>query len=283
MQFDYICIGHVSVDLLEDGQRRPGGTALYAGLQAARLGLRTLILTRGVPAEVEAMLAPWAAELELRVQPSAETTTLATAGRGAERSQRLLAWAGPIETEERLECAILHLAPVARELPERWPAGGTLRGLTPQGLARSLPAAGGPIRCSPPTAGAVSQAGTIDALVISEQERASCAPLLERALAGGALLAVTAGEQPTSILRPGAAEALELPVSEVAEPVDDIGAGDVFAAALFVGLAEGRSATQAAALGGAAAAIRLRAEGPQAIGHRARVEAALAEAPPGRP
>jgi hypothetical protein len=42
---------------------------------------------------------------------------------GAARSQRLLAWAGPIESTERtLDCAILHLAPVADELPERWPA-----------------------------------------------------------------------------------------------------------------------------------------------------------------
>jgi 1D-myo-inositol 3-kinase len=274
LQFDYISVGHVTVDVLEDGSRRPGGTALYATLQAARLGLRALILTRGVPGEIEGMLEPWATELELRVQPAGETTTLATAWQGAERTQRLLAWAGPIETDPQLACAILHLAPVAAELPERWPQGGRLLGLTPQGLARSRPEPGEAVRPTPPGAAVLDQAGRADVIVISEQERGVCAALIERAQAAGALIAVTAGAQPATILPPGV-ELIELPVHTVECPADDLGAGDVYAAALFTALAEGRSPAQAGALANAAAALRMQGVGAQAIAGRAQIEAIL--------
>ena len=43
----------------------------------------------------------------------------------------------------------------------------------------------------------------------------------------------------------------------VAEPSDDLGAGDVFAAAFFIALHEGHSPARAAAYGNAAAAIRI--------------------------
>ena len=47
MQFDYTTVGHVTIDVLDDGSRRAGGTAFYSALQAARLGRRALIVTRG--------------------------------------------------------------------------------------------------------------------------------------------------------------------------------------------------------------------------------------------
>jgi len=277
LQFDYIAVGHVTVDVLEDGSRRPGGTALYAALQAARLGLQALILTRGAPAEIESMLEPWAGELELRVQPAAATTTLATSGQGAERSQRLLAWAGPIVTEEELECAILHLAPVAAELPERWPRGGRLLGLTAQGLARGHPAPGGVLRAAAPDAATLAQADRADVVVISEQERGVCAELIERARAAGALIAVTDGGRPSTILAPGGTP-IELAVHQLGSPADDLGAGDVYAAALFTALAEGRGPAQAGSLANTAAAMRMRGLGPNAIAERAEIEARLQQA-----
>ncbi len=278
MQVDYTAIGHVTVDLLEDGSRQPGGTVLYSALQASRLGLRSLIVTRGVPGEIEELLTPWAAELELRVEPAAQTTTLATSGQGAGRSQRLLAWAGPIAPPESLDCAVLHLAPVANELPEQWPTGGRLVGLTPQGLLRSWPPEGGTVVPSPPSAGAIAQARDVHAIVISETEREACAELLDGARAAGALIAVTAGDQPVRILAPGS-EPIELPVRRVADPCDDLGAGDCYAAALFTGLAEGRSSTDAAMFASAAATMRMLGPGPQAVGTRAAIEATIAPAP----
>ncbi len=133
LQFDYTVTGHVTIDVLADGTRRPGGSAFYSALQAARLGLRTLILTQGVPREIEELLEPYAGELELRVTPARHTTTLLTSGWGRSRIQRVLAWAGPMDRELKLDTEILHLAPVARESLARWSARNTFVGLTPRG------------------------------------------------------------------------------------------------------------------------------------------------------
>src|SRR5258708_2380314 len=119
-----------------DGERRPGGTALYGALQAARLGLSATIVTRGAEQEIAAMLAPFAAELELIVQPAEATTTLATAGIGEERRQRLQSWAGPVALDRLPQAEILHLAPVAAELAGRAQGAWPFVRLTPQGLAR---------------------------------------------------------------------------------------------------------------------------------------------------
>ena len=49
----------------------------------------------------------------------------------------MLAWAGPLPPDIVLDSAILHLAPVARELPRRWHAHARFVGLTPRGCCAS--------------------------------------------------------------------------------------------------------------------------------------------------
>ncbi len=281
LQFDYTTIGHVTIDVFEDGSRRAGGTAFYSALQAARLGRRALIVTRGRASEIEALLEPYRDELALRVLPAEHTTTLRTSGTGARRSQRVLAWAGPIAEELVLDTAILHLAPVARESPGSWRGRARFVGLTPQGLARQWSAPGGEITQARPTRAAAAVAGRCDALVVNEHERVSCARLIATAGAAGAVVAVTAGAHPNTILAPGG-EALELDVPALEDPVDDLGAGDVFAAAFFIALSDGRSPRDAAGFANAAAAVRMRGAGAGAIGDREAIDARLSRAGLGR-
>jgi len=115
LHFDYTTVGHVTIDVLEDGSTQPGGAAFYSALQAARLGLSAQIFTRGNEREIEELLQPYRDELELRIQPARQTTTLQTSGHGESRSQRVLAWAGPIAEDLDFDTSILHLAPVARK------------------------------------------------------------------------------------------------------------------------------------------------------------------------
>jgi sugar/nucleoside kinase (ribokinase family) len=68
---------------------------------------------------------------------------------------------------------------------------------------------------------------------------------------------------------------LQTPVVALEAPVEDLGAGDVYAAALFVALAEGREPYDAAAFAGAAAAVRMMGRGVGAIGDRAAIERRL--------
>jgi 1D-myo-inositol 3-kinase len=282
LHFDYTTIGHVTIDVLDDGSRRAGGTAFYSALQAARLGLRARIVTRGVPGEIEALLELYREELELTVQPAPQTTTLRTLDAGSERSQRVLAWAGPIDEELELDTAILHLAPVACETPGRWrtaPAGhAPFVGLTPQGLVRDWSGPDGQIARVAPVGAAAAVAadvaGRCDAIVVNEHERASCAALIAAARGGGAVVAVTAGAGPNTILTADGEE-LELEVPALERPLDDLGAGDVFAAAFFIALSEGRSPRDGAAFANAAAAVRISGSGAGAIGARDQIEARL--------
>jgi pfkB family carbohydrate kinase len=272
--------------VLDDGSRRAGGSALYSALQAARLGLRARVITRGVPAEIERLLAPHRHELELAIQPAPHTTTLRTFGSGAERSQRVLAWAGPIDAHVALDTAILHLAPVAREIPAEPPRERPpFVGLTPQGLVREWSQPDGHIAHVPPGSSAAREASALaagcDAIVVSEHERASCTELIASASTAGALVAVTAGAAPNTIHTPDG-YALELDVPALDAPLEDLGAGDVFAAAFFIALSERRSPPDAVAFANAAAAVRMCGSGAGAIGGRAQIEARLSRVRPRR-
>jgi sugar/nucleoside kinase (ribokinase family) len=281
----------VTIDVLPDGRRRPGGTALYSALQAARLGLEATIVTRGREDEMQELLAPFSGELELIVEPAPATTTLQTTGSGEQRRQRMLAWAGPMAgpvpagwaPEGAESGAILHLAPVAAELTER-PAGEwRFAGLTPQGLLRAWNQDGDEVVQRALPAETLPLFERCGALVLSRQERGACEPGLEVARRGGALVAVTAGPGTTVLLAGHESPAVEISVSPVRGIVDDLGAGDVYAAALFVALAEGSAPERAAALAGTAAALRLAGSGPQAIGGRREIEAQAASAAPSSP
>jgi sugar/nucleoside kinase (ribokinase family) len=273
----------VTVDVIAaDGSRRPGGGAFYSALQAARLGLRTLIVTQGLAPEIEALLEPYRGELELHIIPAPATTTLRTSWSGTQRTQRVLAWAGPIVETVAVDTQILHFAPVARESTAEWRGHADFVGLTPQGLARAWDEGGktgGEIVMAPlPT-----DRSSLDrllppglcAVVLSEHERAACAPLLAPAAARGAVLAVTAGEGATSIYLPdGGVTQVQAPA--VAHARDDLGAGDVFAAAFFIFLHGGHSPERAAGYANAAAAIRVEGTGADAIGDRRAIEARVA-------
>ncbi len=291
MRADYTTVGHVTVDVLADGSHRPGGTALYSALQAARLGLRALIHTRGAPDEIEALLAPWRDELELEIEPAAQTTTLQTHGHGAARRQRVLAWAGPIQHPPPFDSEIVHLAPVAGELdltsvPARGlvsvPARGLasvpargLVGLTPQGLVRSWSERRPELTRGLPSPESIDLARRCGAIVLSEQEREVCAGLIEAATGAGAVIAITAGAAATTLLAAGA-EPQRVAVDAITQPVDDLGAGDVFASAFFVAFHEGSSPAESAAFASAAASARMLGDGPGAIALRAAIEARVA-------
>jgi hypothetical protein len=303
-RYDYVTVGHVTRDVIEDRVdgtvSQPGGGAFYSALQAARLGLCTLIVTQGNPQEMNALLEPFSGELDLCVIPTKYTTTLSTRGSGAQRSQRLLAWAGPIVEPLTLDAKILHLAPVARETPLSWQGQADFVGLTPQGLVRYWGPAedvslvqldSGSLLGDIPLSGqaCATLAGDIapvdldpqllperfSAAVISEEECRSCQALFTVARRAGAYVAVTAGSRPATVHlpMPAAGSIVQTELPRLVELRDDLGAGDVFAAAFFVALSEGRGPREAATFANTAATLRIAGAGPGAIGERAQIEA----------
>jgi len=269
VRFDYTTVGHVTVDVMPDGLRRPGGSAFYSALQAARLGRRALVLTRGAGQEIEELLAPWRGELSLRLQEAPCTTSLATSGIGRGRAQRMLAWAGEMTAEADVDTAVLHLAPVARETPAQWRGQASFVGLTPQGLLRTWSRPGERIVLAPLTPAQLP--ARCDAAVLNALERPYCEVLWRTR----ATIAVTDEGAPTELRPPGEEKPVRIEVPGVERMRDDMGAGDVFAAAFFIALAEGRSARAATAFANAAAAVRLSGVGPEAVGDRAAIEARM--------
>jgi sugar/nucleoside kinase (ribokinase family) len=273
-RFDYTTVGHVTADVTADGSRRAGGTAFYSALQAARLDQRALIITRGVAREIEELLEPYRRELELLILPAPQTTVLATSGAGAGRTQRLLAWAGVIADDLAIDTSILHIAPVARETPTSWRGHADFVGLTPQGLVRSWAAVGEEMGHVPLARAQLPE--RCDAIVISDVEYDSCAWITSEPSGRprDVTVAVTAASAPTSVHLPSGA-VTHVPVPAIGRVRDDLGAGDVFAAAFFVSLRAGRSAGEAVAFANAAAALRIAGDGASAIARRAAIEARL--------
>jgi sugar/nucleoside kinase (ribokinase family) len=282
--YDYLAVGHVTIDVIADRPGGPveqvGGGAFYSALQAARLGLRALIVTRGVPDAIETMVAPYRSQvgsgggrLDVTVLPAPVTTTLLTTGVGPKRRQQVKSWAGPIERLPDVDSEIVHFAPVAQETPREVPPGAGFVGLTPQGLVRAWRADGW-ISLVPLDRDSVP--AQLDAVVFSQAEHISCSPLLQlEGPAAEAVVAITAGSQATELRLPGG-ETQSVASIGVRDPREDLGAGDVFAAALFIALWRGEGAVEAVRYASAAAAVRVRGLGGAAVGGPAAIQAALA-------
>ncbi len=270
VHFDYTTVGHVTADVTADGDRQPGGSAFYSALQAARLGKRALIITRGVRSELEELLAPYGDELAVEVQEARCTTSMATSGKGRERGQRVLAWAGAMDAELTVDTAILHLAPIARETPTEWRGAASFVGLTPQGLLRRWSSENERITLEALNRSQLPE--HYDAAVISELERPFCTALLDQR----AVIAVTDEADPTELLLAGEGSH-RVAVPAVERMYEDLGAGDVFAAAFFIGLADGEDPLRAAKFANAAASLRVSGYGPGAVPDGATIATRVSE------
>lgn len=187
-------------------------------------------------------------------------------------------WAGLIELSPPLPaCRILHIAPVAAELAADAVAAqvpAEFIGLTPQGLVRCWDAAGR-VRLRP-IEGGEELARRVHAVVASEHEYPYLAPLLERAVRAGAVAVVTKGAAGCEVHSTAGVD--HYPAVRVDEPVDDTGAGDVFAAALFIELHRGAPVAEAVRFASAAAALSLRGVGACAVASRAEITELAASA-----
>jgi sugar/nucleoside kinase (ribokinase family) len=175
-------------------------------------------------------------------------------------------------------CSIVHLAPVAQEVDAALSGAfpGALLGATPQGWLRAWD-----------DAGLVRPAewrerdhvlSHLRALVLSQDDIAQEAVAADAAIAelarGVPVMVVTRGAAGADLLeRGGCVRVPALPTREV----DPTGAGDVFAAALFVALAEGEESAAAVRFANAAASFVVEQPGvagmPTREGIRVRLRA----------
>lgn len=275
--------GHVTLDRYGDGWL-PGGSAYYAGHAWRALGATVRIVTAAGPDLPASALAG----LEASVSSAPATTRFSNEHHAdGTRTQRVEARA-PVLAPRALppgweECDVLHLAPVLGEVDlDSWTRAvrAGFVGIGVQGWVRAV-AAGGEV---------VQPAWRPDAALLRARVHAAC--LGEDDLRGQeglvALLtrnvpfvALTHGERGCELFAGGprsrAAAAGGRGLEErrggalrvgayPTRAVDPVGAGDVFSAGLFFGLARGELPRAAARLGAAAASIVVEARAGEALG-----------------
>lgn len=239
---DYLVIGHVSEDITPTGPVL-GGTAAFSALTARAFGLRVGIITS---ASAETSLSPLG-DIPILKVPSRWTTTFENLRTPGGRKQILRRQAAPISLESLPDTwrhpSILHLGPVAQELsPDSAGAfSASLLGITPQGWMRTWDEAGNVTPCRWESADALlPKAG---AVVISREDVAGDDEIIEAMAHQTRVLAVTEG--PAGCVLYWNGDRRRFGASKISE-VDDVGAGDVFAAAFFIRLYMTRDPWEAA-------------------------------------
>lgn len=267
---EYLAIGHFAVDRTLDGPML-GGTVLYGALTAARLGARAAVLTSGnldkLDRNLRSQLDQIAEEVEIVVQSSDENTSFTNTERAGRRVQEIHSWAGDLDLSgvppAWRSADVIHLAPVAQEIDVRSTGrlSGRFLGCTPQGWMRQWDTQRFGLVRPVPLRLPTDLLSRIDGLVVSSEEYAKARDAVE-AVGRRALAVITRGARGAVLMDRGASSDMAPFTSKI---VDSTGAGDVFAAALFVmrGRREGigRSARYAAA----AAGLSLQGRGLSAI------------------
>jgi sugar/nucleoside kinase (ribokinase family) len=283
---DYLAIGHISIDLTPDGSAVLGGTALYSALTAARFGLRAAVLTRGNFSEhgdaISEALNRFAGEVEIVLQNAPHATVFTNASAAGRRVQTMHSWAGRIDLSgvppQWRSAHIVHLAPVAQEIDPRQVGrlSPSFFGATPQGWMRHWSAE----RLGNVTLGQLrlpnELLGRIDALVLSSEEQALARDAIDAVTRRG-LVAITRGPQGAVIIDRG--RSIDVPAIAV-RAIDDTGAGDVFAATLFVMRADQEATITSGRAAAVAAGLSIQQWGPDGVPTRETVEDYLEEHPP---
>jgi sugar/nucleoside kinase (ribokinase family) len=272
----FLAVGHVARDELPDGTWRLGGSALYGAATAARLGLATRLVTRVGPHERDELERACAAlGVALDALPSLTTTTFAFRFDGGRRSLRLRSraraiTAADVPADARGASATL-LGSIAHEIGPDLFAGEGVRVLAAQGLVRAWDADGTVRPVAWPDA--LERIAGLGAVVLSEEDLAGDDAAIREwsRVAPVVLTLADRGARTYEGGRPGEGVAPYRP----ARLVDATGAGDAFAAALAVALAEGRDLRSAVAFANAAASFCVEEIGTSGLASREDVERRL--------
>lgn len=280
----YVVIGHLCRDELTlalDGQSadwRYGGTVLYSGLMAAKLGAEVHVLTRcqQTPTPDE-----FASSLNWHCLASQHTTTFVNTydSETGRREQRLLAQADPISTADiqqlPVQADVLHLGPVADEIigsPEALP--GKLTVATPQGWMRAVDETQTVQRKS--WHAAEKWLPHLKMVVLSDEDVAGNIETARSFAAVGPIVLYTRGSDGAVLFR----QEEKINIRAIpSKEVDSTGAGDVTAAAFFIRWYETGDALEAAFFGVAAGSLAVEHDGTEGIPSREEVLARLAEWP----
>lgn len=230
---EYLVLGHVTVDRLDDKRVAMGGTATYAAVTARNMGARVGVHTS---ASYEPGLIDTLGGVLVARIPAEYTSCFVNDYSSGKRVQTIESVAEKLTYEQILpewrNPPVVHLGPLCQEidtnLVERFPR--SLVGVTPQGWMREWDETG--LVRAVDWADAERVLRKAHVVVISEDDVADRS-IIEDWASRARMLVVTLGERGCDVYRRGGAEAFHSPAFTPASEVDPTGAGDVFAAAFL--------------------------------------------------
>jgi len=260
----YLAIGHISRDIgsAANEPSRAGGSVCFSAATAAALGWSARIVTQAEPGPDPCGLSTGfgtlsVSNVELENAGARRTTTFVQRfADGGRRTQYLRALAPSISPEhvpqDWRNPDVLHLAPIAGEIGADCIFGlrAGFLGITAQGWMRDLK-----------VGERVGSAGwhvpdsvleKASAVVFSEEDHPDSLGLAARLAGRVPVVVVTLGQRGAIGWGGGGRERVP---ARAADSVDPTGAGDVFAAALFIALFEGSGLKRSMAFATAAAAF----------------------------
>jgi len=240
---DYLIIGTVCQDLTDEGFVA-GGTVAYSGLTARNLGCRTAAITSFADDFAFEERLPG---IEVVRQPSPVTTTYQNVYVNGQRQQFVRAVASGIDNalvpDTWKGAPIVHLGPLVQEVNanvvELFP--DALIGVTPQGWMRQWDETG---RVTPthwnPSGHTLRR---VKALILSEEDVGGDLDVVAEYASLVEILVLTSGWKGSTVYWDG--RITDVPTRSTSE-IDPTGAGDIYAAAFLVRLAETADPLEAA-------------------------------------
>jgi len=272
---DFLVIGHVVKDVVPGGWR-VGGTAAYACLQAAHLGLRAGLVT-SAPASMD--LSGLLPGVEVHRVPSRRATTFRNCYHDGRRTQFVLAQARALALADVpdawLSAPIVLLGPVCGEVPSEAASlfAHSLVGVSAQGWLRDVDSQQRVI--SRPWPNSATWPNVYGLFVAASDLEEGPSPL-ERWAHVFPLVAYTQASRGARLHSEGRWRQIDaFPEREV----DPTGAGDIFATAFLTRHYETGDVALAARFAAAAASISVSREGTLAIAARQEIEERLAQHP----
>jgi sugar/nucleoside kinase (ribokinase family) len=244
---EYLLVGHVTVDRLDDKRVAMGGTATYSALTARNMGARVGVHTSSAyePGLIDTLRGVLVARI-----PAEYTTCFVNDYSGGKRRQTIESVAQKLTYEQILpewrNAPVVHLGPLCQEidaaLVSRFPR--SLIGVTPQGWMRAWDESG--LVRAVDWADAERVLAKADVVVISEDDVADRSVIQDWA-SRARMLVVTLGDRGCDVYRQEEREPFHSPAFKSGTEVDPTGAGDVFAAAFFWHLHKSRGDWRTAA------------------------------------
>jgi 1D-myo-inositol 3-kinase len=268
---EFVVVGHVCQDLQPDGSLSVGGSVSYAATTALRMGYRVGVVTSAGPNMDLTDALPGA---QIICHRAAETTVFENIYHNGQRTQFLHGRANVLTCEhippEWRQAPMVYLGSIDQEIDQsvfRCFSERALVGVMPQGFFRMWNDHGQVhfAEWDPPR----PVLGRINLLVISELDVPDPHRLARDWGTLVDIVVVTQAERGAIVYEGG------VPCHYPARPacqIDPTGAGDVFAAAFLIRMAETRHASEAAAFANAVASFSVEGPGILGIPDRSRVE-----------